>query len=71
MATYLTDDALEHLKDNAGLQAEICPFVGIRIDSIIPAIRRNSKSLTSYHAVLLIAASMGKQPTDIIHELPN
>jgi homoserine dehydrogenase len=71
MATYLTDTAIKFLEANELLQAKIAPFAGIAIAGINYAVKRNSKSLTTYKAVLIIAKEMGVNPDEILEELPN
>jgi hypothetical protein len=70
MATYLTREALWHLRENHVLRVKVASLMGIDVDGVKSAAIRNSKSLTTYPAVLAIAEHMGKNPEEILEELP-
>jgi hypothetical protein len=69
MATHLTSDALLHVGNSRELQEKISPLVGVSTQGILAAVIRNSKSLTTYKAVQIIAHSMKKKPVEILEEL--
>lgn len=70
MKSYLTSDALLHLKENFKLQNEICNYTGLKISGINTAIIRNSSALTTYKSVVAIAKSMDVKPENILVEYP-
>lgn len=70
MATHLTTEALIHLRNNPKLQQKICFYIGVKISGMDSAIVRDSKALTTYKSVILIAEDMQVSPYDILIEYP-
>ena len=57
-----------HLKGNKALQDKIADYINGAANT---AVARHSQTLTTWHAVQAIAASMGSKPEDILEVVPN
>jgi hypothetical protein len=68
-SSYLTTKAMRHLLASEQLQGKVSGFVGLNKSGVKSATIRNSKSLTTYKAVLAIAKDMGVKPESIIQEI--
>lgn len=62
----LTIEATYFLSKDEKLMEEVSVATGIKIYGIKSAVLRRSTTLTTYHAVLLIAEKMNKLPETIV-----
>jgi hypothetical protein len=66
MAYKLTKKAQWFLLENNELKAKVCNCTGIKITGIDSAIKRDSRILTTYMAIMAISQAMKIKPEEVI-----
>lgn len=61
-------EVIELMESDADLFAAVTKALGIKPASVPVTLKRNGKLLNQYHIVTLVAAHLGKEPSELVEE---